>query len=182
MGDSRCVAPEPPRCSRKRAPSSKAPLHVSFSTLGGDSSFENYGVTPTTTLGDIQRDLCCAFRKPFPKTSAALVPAEGVRPLWQFHELPFATCADGAEFQVLFELTSQMQKFDAEDRVAKNKIAFSLPSGENVRLSVTNVTYEQALRRVLPSWSSEPVLARADGTVAGLSEYVDSDEELILSF
>ena len=27
-----------------------------------------------------------------------------------------------------------------------------------------------------------PVLTRADGTVAGLSEYVDGDEELILSF
>ena len=80
------------------------------------------------------------------------------------------------------ELTSQMQKFDAEDRLAKNKISFSLPSGENVRLFVTNVTYEQALRRVLPSWPSQPVLTRADGTVAGLSEYVDSDEELILSF
>ena len=75
-----------------------------------------------------------------------------------------------------------MQKFD-EERLAKNKIAFSLPSGEHVRLSVNHVTYEQALLRVLPSWPSPPVLTRADGTVAGLSEYVvDSDEELILSF
>ena len=80
------------------------------------------------------------------------------------------------------ELTTQMQKFDAEDRVAKNKISFSLPSGENVRLFVKHVTYEHALRRVLPSWPSPPVLTRADGTVAGLSEYVDGDEELILSF
>ena len=81
------------------------------------------------------------------------------------------------------ELTSQMQKFDAEDRLAKNKISFSLPSGENVRLFVKHVTYEQALRRVLlPSWPSPPGLTRADGTVAGLSEYVDSDEELILTF
>ena len=76
-----------------------------------------------------------------------------------------------------------MQKFDAEDRLAKNKISISLPSGENVRFFVKHVTYEQALRRVLPTWSSPPVLTRADGTVAGLSEYVvDSDEELILSF
>ena len=75
-----------------------------------------------------------------------------------------------------------MQMFDREDRLAKNKISFSLPGGENVWLFVKHVTYEQALRRVLPSWPSEPVLTRADGTVAGLSEYVDSDEELILSF
>ena len=218
------------------APRTAAPLHVSFFTLGGDSSLENFGVSPTTTLGDIQRDLCGAFRKPYPQTSATLVPADGVRPIWKdFHELPFATCADGTEFKVMFdgggivllgslsrslfwgeavangfgpssipvwggsdskaggrracscplllqELTTQMQKFDAEDRVAKNKISFSLPSGENVRLFVKHVTYEHALRRVLPSWPSPPVLTRADGTVAGLSEYVDGDEELILSF
>ena len=65
---------------------------------------ENYGVTPTTTLGDIQRDLCCAFVKPFPQTSAALMPADAVRPLWKdFHELPFVTCADGSEFKVMFD-------------------------------------------------------------------------------
>ena len=75
-----------------------------------------------------------------------------------------------------------MQMFDREDRLAKNKISFSLPGGENVRLRVKHVTYEQALRRVLPTWPSPPVLTRADGTVAGLSEYVDSDEEMILSF
>ena len=103
MGD-RCVTPEPPRCLRKRAPHSTAPLHVSFSTIGGDSSLENYGVTPTTTLGDVQKDLCSAFGKQFPLTSASLVAADGVRPPWKdFHELPFAACAEGDEYTVMFD-------------------------------------------------------------------------------
>ena len=176
----RYASPEPRRGVRKAEPSS-APLCVNIFDESGDTGIEGFCVSATTRLGDIQKQLCSVFQKSFPKIAVSLN-AHGR--FWEdFDSIPFEEASAGAVYTAVFEITTQMQHFDAQ-RKASQMISLCLPNGSLFRLRVKQMaTYEQLLAEVASYFpSSQLTLSRRDGTQPADYELVEGDEVLDLSF
>ena len=175
----RYASPEPRRGVRKAEPSS-APLRVDIFDESGDTGIEGFAVSATTRLGDIQKQLCSIFQKQFPKIAVSLN-AHGR--FWEdFDSRPFEEASAGAVYTAVFEITTQMQHFDAQ-RKASQMISLCLPNGSLFRLRVKQMaTYEQLLEEVASYFpSSQLTLSRRDGTNPADYEIVEVDEVLDLS-
>ena len=176
----RYASPEPRRGVRKAAPSA-APLQVDVLNISGDTGIEGLGVSPHTRLGDIQRQLCGVFQKPFPKMAVSLV-AHGR--VWDdFDSRPFEDASVGEVYTAVFEVTTQMQHFD-EQRKGSHMISFCLPNGCLFRVwAKAPSTYGDLVERVARHFSSSQLtISRRDGTKPADYELVEGDEMLDLSF
>ena len=163
---------------RKAEPNS-APLRVDIFDESGDTGIEGLGVSASTRLGDIQKQLCSVFQKSFPKMAVSLN-AHGR--FWEdFDSRPFEEASSGQVFTAVFEETTQMQHFDAQRKA--QMISLCLPNGSLFRLRVKQTTtYEQLLEEVASYFpSSQLTLSRRDGTQPADYELVEVDEVLDLS-
>ena len=82
---------------------------------GGDGPESLCTVPRTSSLGDVQQQLCRIFRRRFPATKAVLQTAGGVR-YDEFLQLPFVNCVEGEVFDVEFMNTDDPYHYDKMDR------------------------------------------------------------------
>ena len=146
---------------RKAEPSS-APLRVDIFNESRDTGIQGFAVSASTRLGDIQKQLCSVFQKPFPKMAVSLN-AHGR--FWKdFDFRPVEEASAGAVYTAVFEITTQMQHFDAQRKA--QMISLCLPNGSLFRLRVKQTTtYEQLLEEVASYFpSSQLTLSRRDDT------------------
>ena len=121
------------------------------------------------------------FQKQFPNMAVSL---NGHGRFWEdFDSRPFEEASAGSVYTAVFEITTQMQHFDAQ-RKAAQMISLCLPNGPPFRLRVKQMTtYEQMLEEVASYFpSSQLTLSRRDGTQPADYELVEGDEVLDLSF
>ena len=64
----------------------------------------------SATLGDLQKQLCCAFSKPFPIRQAGLV--LGGRAYHDSRDKPLAAAEEGQSVTILFSVTTNMFYID----------------------------------------------------------------------
>ena len=178
----RYASPEPRRGVRKAEPSS-APLRVDIFNESRDTGIQGFAVSASTRLGDIQKQLCSVFQKPFPKMAVSLN-AHG-RCFEDFDSRPFEEASAGAVYTAVFEITTQMQHLDQQRKA--QMISLCLPNGSLFRLGVHfPTTYEQLMEQVAPHFpyspSSKLTLSRQDGTTPADYDLVDDAEVLNVSF
>ena len=90
-------------------------MAVSVRLRGGDGPESLCTVPRTSSLGDVQQQLCRIFRRRFPATKAVLQTAGGVR-YDEFLQLPFKNCVEGEIFDVIFASTDDPYFYDKMDR------------------------------------------------------------------
>ena len=176
----RYASPEPRRGVRKAEPNS-ALLRVDTFDESCDTGIEGFAVSASTRLGDIQKQLCSVFQKPFPKMAVSLV-AHGR--VWDdFDSRPFEDASVGEVYTAVFEVTTQMQHFD-EQRKGSHMISFCLPNECLFCVwAKAPSTYGDLVERVARHFSSSQLtISRRDGTKPADYELVEGDEMLDLSF
>ena len=176
----RCASPSPRRGTRRAHPTC-APLLANFRSVSGDSELLGLGVWPSTTLGDVQRQLCNAFGQSFPKMSATIYTEETIYD--DFASMPFTSITEEVSFTVAFELTTDMKFFD-ESRRQQGKVTCVLPSGERISCKTQALdTYESLLVKLAPHYEPRRLLlTRPDGTLPAAHECIEPGELLQISF
>lgn len=179
---SRLASPEHRARGDIAAEPSDAPLRVDVMSISGDTRLVGLGVSPQTTLGEVQKRLCTAFGHNFPKYAAALLSGKQV---WtDFSSRPFVGVKDGATYTAAFDITSDMFFFD-QDRKPK-KITLRLPEGEEVTFKLASrAKYEQLREQVatfLGPCRRAAALTRLDGSTPGDDDLVGEDERFDVRF
>ena len=83
---------------------------VTVNLLSVDGAQQDLRLPRSASLGDLQKQLCSAFRKPFPCRQAGLV--LGGRAYTDFLDKPLVAAKEGESVSVVFSATTDMTFID----------------------------------------------------------------------